>query len=307
MRLSSPFSAGAMQQELANVQTSSSSTDVEQELLVQTPTEAADETAVAAKQKRRRVRLHIINALHNWETSTDSCESDEQDTQQTAAAAKTNPDQTAQIGNTARLRQSAPKGMDVFRVRHAHSLGEGVDDAPAAGSEPPAGPISLPERMPGGKLVNISNWVITHVVASHDADPKACAKCMRKTTSHITVVSLLPQNKSGSASNVRHVLRRAAHLCDGECSDGTVETAKGKIHERRIPTAVAAKFVVELFPNNSAVCTDAFVIIWRGKNGCAVPALAVSAVCASLSKGAWTKGLHHDPRRVRYPRQAPRR
>ena len=72
-------------------------------------------------------------------------------TRNSAVAAKTNPDQTPQIGNTARLRQWAPKSMSVFKMRHAHSLGENVNNAPAAGSEPPAGPISLPEKIPNGK------------------------------------------------------------------------------------------------------------------------------------------------------------
>ena len=110
------------------------------------------------------------------EAPTDSCGSDAEfemmsdkpaTPQQTAVAAKTNPS-----GKATTIRQWAPPGMDVYRVSHAHSLRKGVADKPATGSEPPPGPITLPGRMPDGKWVNLNNWVITHVVASHEMDAK---------------------------------------------------------------------------------------------------------------------------------------
>ena len=87
--------------------------------------------------------------------------------QQTAVAAKTNPS-----GKTTTTRQWAPPGMDVFKVSHAHALRQGVPDIQATGSEPPAGPVALPDKMPNGQMVNLYNLVITHVVASHEIDAK---------------------------------------------------------------------------------------------------------------------------------------
>ena len=182
--------------------------------------------------------------LSDSESSTDSCVPDVPATpEQTAVAAKKNPS-----GRATRLRQWAPPGMEIHKVRHAHSLREGVSDKPATGSEPPAGPIALPDRMPDGKWVNLNTWVITHVVASHEVDAVAFLKRIAQTTSHITVVSLLPQKNGGSSSRMKHVLLRAAGL---SCLPKLVHG-----HEKLVQTAVAAKLVVELF-------TDTFCIVHR--------------------------------------------
>ena len=162
--------------------------------------------------------------------------------------------------------------MDTFIVSHAHSLRDGVADKPAIGNYPPAGPIRLPDRTPDGRFVNLSNWIITHVVVSHATDEKELAKWMAATTSHITVVSLVPrtktlrpqlrQERSGACPEAcSAVLQPEKHLYGYRCSHNTVNTFVDRFcrktnHDEVVQTAVAAKFVLEVF-------ADTFCIVHR--------------------------------------------
>ena len=82
-----------------------------------------------------------------------------------------------------------------------HSLRQGVPNRPARGSCPPAGPVRS-DDLPHGVYYNLSNWVVSHVMAGHDVNAENFLTFIAMTTTHVTVVSL-PQNKTNGSSSGR--------------------------------------------------------------------------------------------------------
>ena len=113
--------------------------------------------------------------------------------QQTAVAANNNQGVT--------LNGWAPSGMAAMECEHSYSVRKGVPKAPAAGSNPAAGPAFLPHKTSDGKCVNVGNGLISHAVATLDVEANAVLQWTATTGNHLIALSLLPEDRRCSKYN----------------------------------------------------------------------------------------------------------
>ena len=82
--------------------------------------------------------------------------------------------------------------------RREHSSGRGVPSASVAGRSPASGPVMSQYKISDGRCVNVGDLLISHAVAAHDVDAKAVLMWIATTGNHVTILSLLPQNRGCS-------------------------------------------------------------------------------------------------------------